>query len=66
MDLNKRANEMKNFFNEKIDGYDVYKYTSGKGYENVIFNGNSGKTQDLAWTDGKYYVYNSKNSNNPY
>ena len=47
---------------EKIGGFDVYKYTSGAGYKNVIFNGKSGQTPDLAWTDGKYYVYNSENS----
>ena len=46
---------------EQIGGYDVYKFTSGAGYENVIFNsGAAEQTPDLAWTTGKYYVYNSE------
>ena len=43
--------------NEKINGYDVYKYVADKGaYKNCIFN-NAGadQTADLDWTSGKYY-----------
>ena len=52
---------------EKIGGYDVYRYTSGEGYENVIFNDKVGsnaskQTPDLVWTNGKYYVYNGQTS----
>lgn len=50
---------------EQIGGYDVYKFTSGAGYENVIFNNKEGagdgeQTPDLTWTTNKYYVYNSE------
>ena len=50
---------------EKIGGYDVYSYTLGDGFENVIFtniNGTSAKNQtpDLKWVAGKYYVYNGQ------
>ena len=48
---------------EKISGYDVYKYVmpSGKNYDKLVFNqGNDdGKTGDLEWEDGKYYVYSA-------
>ena len=46
---------------EKISGYEVYKYVmpSGENYDKLVFNqGNDdGKTGDLEWVDGKYYVY---------
>lgn len=49
---------------EKISGYDVYKYVmpSGKNYDKLVFNqGNDdGKTGDLDWVDGKYYVYSAE------
>ena len=43
--------------NEKINGYDVYKYVADKGaYKNCIFNNaGSDQTADLDWTSGKYY-----------
>lgn len=48
---------------EKISGFDVYKYVmpSGKNYDKLVFNqGNDdGKTGDLEWVDGKYYVYSA-------
>lgn len=48
---------------ENISGYDVYKYVmpSGKNYDKLVFNqGNDdGKTGDLEWVDGKYYVYSA-------
>ncbi|MBQ8386014.1 MAG: starch-binding protein [Paludibacteraceae bacterium] len=48
---------------EKISGYDVYKYVmpSGKNYDKLVFNqGNDdGKTGDLEWVNGKYYVYSA-------
>ena len=48
---------------EKISGYDVYKYVmpAGKNYDKLVFNqGNDdGKTGDLEWVDGKYYVYSA-------
>lgn len=36
MDLNKRANEMKNFFNEKIDGYDELHLKIIAGKEKIV------------------------------
>lgn len=46
---------------EQIGGYDIYKFTSGVGYGNVIFNsGAAEQTPDLTWTTNKYYVYNSE------
>lgn len=36
MDLNKRANEMKNFFNEKIDGYDELHLKIIDGKEKIV------------------------------
>lgn len=36
MDLNKRANEMKNFFNEKIDGYDELHLKIINGKEKIV------------------------------
>lgn len=49
---------------EKISGFDVYKYVmpSGKNYDKLVFNqGNDdGKTGDLEWVDGKYYVYSAE------
>ncbi len=49
---------------EKISGYDVYKYVmpSGKTYNKLVFNqGNDdGKTGDLEWINGKYYVYSAE------
>jgi len=48
---------------EKISGFDVYKYVmpSGKNYDKLVFNqGNDdGKTGDLEWINGKYYVYSA-------
>ena len=48
---------------EKISGYDVYKYVmpAGENYDKLIFNqGNDdGKTGDLEWVNGKYYVYSA-------
>ena len=49
---------------EKISGFDVYKYVmpAGKNYDKLVFNqGNDdGKTGDLEWVDGKYYVYSAE------
>ena len=45
---------------EKIGDFDVYSYTATEGkYANVIFNGNSGQTADLTWSEGvdKYYIH---------
>ena len=51
---------------EKIGEYDVYAYTAKEGdYANVIFHENKengGKSPDLTWTAGKYYVYNGETS----
>ena len=47
---------------KQIGGCDVYKYVPGANYAKVIFNNGSEKTDDLAWQNGKYYVYNSENS----
>ena len=46
---------------DKINGYDVYKYVADKGaYANCIFsNKGENKTDDLAWTSGKYYYENA-------
>lgn len=48
---------------EKISGYDVYKYVmpSGENYDKLVFNqgDDEGKTGDLEWVDGKYYVYSA-------
>ena len=49
---------------EQVAGYDVYSYTVEAGaHKNVIFNNGSGtQTNDLKWTDGKYYwMGNAKN-----
>lgn len=49
---------------EQIGGYDVYKYVmpAGKNYDKLVFNkGNDdGKTGNLEWVDGKYYVYSAE------
>ena len=48
---------------EQVAGYDVYSYTVDAGaHKNVIFNNGSAQTNDLKWTDGKYYwMGNAKN-----
>lgn len=48
---------------EQVAGYDVYSYTVEAGaHKNVIFNNGSAQTNDLKWTDGKYYwMGNAKN-----
>ncbi|MBR2935684.1 MAG: InlB B-repeat-containing protein [Paludibacteraceae bacterium] len=51
--------------NEKINGYEVYRYIrpADKNYDKLVFNnktGNDGEqTSDLDWEDGKYYVYSA-------
>ena len=51
--------------NEKISGFDVYKYVmpAGKTYDKIIFNNKVGdngeQTGDLEWINGKYYVYSA-------
>ena len=52
---------------DNIGGYDVYAFTSGAGYEKVIFNNGAGgiKTDDLTWTADKYYVYYGQTSKDP-
>jgi hypothetical protein len=47
---------------KQIGGCDVYKYVPGADYAKVIFNNGSEQTDDLAWQNGKYYVYNSENT----
>ena len=47
---------------KQIGGCDVYKYVPGANYAKVIFNNGSEQTDDLAWQNGKYYVYNSENT----
>ena len=52
---------------DNIGGYDVYAFTSGAGYEKVIFNNGKGanQTDDLTWTADKYYVYYGQTSKDP-
>lgn len=51
---------------DNIGGYDVYAFTSGAGYEKLIFNNGSGtQTDDLTWTADKYYVYYGQTSKDP-
>ena len=51
--------------NEKINGYDVYRYIrpADKNYDKLVFNNKTGdsgeQTSDLDWEDGKYYVYSA-------
>ncbi len=41
---------------DKINGFDVYKYVADKGaYKNCIFNDGTNQTADLDWTSGKYF-----------
>ena len=43
---------------DKVNGYDVYKYVADKGaYTKCIFSNNGeNQTADLTWTSGKYYL----------
>ena len=49
---------------KQIGGCDVYKYVPGADYAKVIFNNGTEQSPDLAWHNGKYYVYNSENNIN--
>ena len=49
---------------KQIGGCDVYKYVPSADYAKVIFNNGTEQTDDLAWQNGKYYVYYSENTKN--